>query len=64
MYFPKSRVNEFYSQIKNNGQRLGQQFYDFMKLDKCSERYICDKIYELDGPELYQFIERMIDNEA
>ena len=61
MLFPKSMVHAFYTSYRYSGQRTGQQFYNFMQLHKCSDRELCDKIYELDGLDFVNFIQTVID---
>lgn len=48
MYFPKTRIDEFKKIKKKPHLRTGQQFYEFMKLEKVSgiDKIMCDKIYE------------------
>jgi len=51
MFFSKSEVQTFFQQDRENGQRLGQRFYTYFKLDRINRdnQIWCDKLYEADG---------------
>lgn len=64
MFFPKSQLNNFNKIPKEPKLRIGQQFHQFMKLEKVTgiDKSMCDKIYEISSyDELHSFIEPYID---
>jgi len=67
MYFPKSRLDEFSKVPKDKRLRIGQQFHQFMKLEKVTgiDKPLCDKIYEISCHDtLINFITPYIDNHS
>jgi hypothetical protein len=66
IYFPRTQVSHFVDSFNRGsfqGQRVGQAFYTFMKLEKIvSEKEFCDKLYELDGEKAWNFIYRYMDS--
>ena len=64
MFFSKSEVQAFFQQDRENGQRLGQRFHTYFKLDKIqneSDKIWCDRIYQADGSIARAMIEKSVD---
>lgn len=61
---PASSVKRFYAVAKQfTGERLGQAFYNYFDLHKCSSHYsFRSKLYEADGKEARELIEQITDH--
>lgn len=61
---PLSRWKQF-GRVPANGQRTGQQFYDFMELDKVTDpdnRVWCDTLYNASDKAARQMILASVDH--
>lgn len=62
--FPLTRVKQF-RHDPFSGQRYGQGFFDFMKLDKCvQDRDFCSKLYNADDDEARKMIAERTDHNS
>ena len=63
MTFPNSRVEDFKKSFqKNQGLRIGQAFYTYMKLDKCQQDdEFCERIWNVDDKDVWGLIGPRID---
>lgn len=63
---PMSRYKQF-TRVQANGQRFGQQFYDFMELDKVKDkdnRIWCDTLYNAGDHIARQMVLASIDQDS
>lgn len=67
MIFPKTQVDRFYKEFwpeRKGQQRLGQAFYDYMKLEKIqndADKFFCDRLYATDAGVAEAMIKEMTD---